>query len=629
MGGTKKMANSCQEHSCGQHHHHGQHSHGHEGARAETIGVKSASCPPATTPPHQHSGSCGHIAIEHGDHIGFVVDGQMQCFDRGEHDLQDLCFEEHVGHAALDPNSGVLHAHLLSSCRSGVDEPEIATLERVDYRCTLPISDMLPAKCNHQKSSQCASDHVHGPHCGHETVQHGAHVDFLVKNDDGALELHHVHTLTDGSQHCDIHGQIPPTEQHPRNSAEEPIQRASWRFRVDPGLKPSVFRVALPIADDCCTITIRDSEQTEAVDTVLFVEGICCPSEVPLIEEILSGMPGVAAVKVNVPARTTYVNHVPALTKPQALADALNGASLGAYVQASWEGFSSFKYIAIGSILLGLPPIAIKALGSARRCVLDINSLMTLAVIGAIGIGDYAEGAAVVLLFAISEYLETRSSEKARNAIASVMALKPEMAELLTGRKLHVDEVRIGSVIQVRPGEKIPIDGMVTQGASSIDEASLTGESRPVPKGIGDEVLAGTQNLSGYIQVTTTALAKESAGARLVKLVADAQTQRSPTEATVASFAKVYTPIMVLCALVMATVPWVVTDDANAKKWFYQALVLLVVGCPSRHWVESPPWLWIRQEPSPRAPFNSPSSKSSVRLRLASPSCTTWHQWKR
>jgi len=622
MGGTKKMANSCQEHSCGQHHHHGQHSHGHEGARAETIGVKSASCPPpatTTTPPHQHSGSCGHIAIEHGDHIGFVVDGQMQCFDRGEHDLQDLCFEEHVGHAALDPNSGVLHAHLLSSCRSGVDEPEIVTLERVDYRCTLPISDMLPAKCNHQKSSQCASDHVHGPHCGHETVQHGDHVDFLVKNDDGALELHHVHTLTDGSQHCDIHGQIPPTEQHPRNSAEEPIQRASWRFRVDPGLKPSVFRVALPIADDCCTITIPDSEQTEAVDTVLFVEGICCPSEVPLIEDILSGMPGVAAVKVNVPARTTYVNHVPALTKAQALADALNGASLGAYVQrepvdtatpippwnviasgilwmlsllhyaeASWEGFSSFKYIAIGSILLGLPPIAIKALGSARRCVLDINSLMTLAVIGAIGIGDYAEGAAVVFLFAISEYLETRSSEKARNAIASVMALKPEMAELLTGRKLHVDEVRIGSVIQVRPGEKIPIDGMVTQGASSIDEASLTGESRPVPKGIGDEVLAGTQNLSGYIQVTTTALAKDSAAARLVKLVADAQTQRSPTEATVASFAKVYTPIMVLCALVMATVPWFVTDDANAKKWFYQALVLLVVACPCALVISTP-----------------------------------------
>merc|ERR1712159_37607 len=262
--------------------------------------------------------------------------------------------------------------------------------------------------------------------------------------------------------------------------------------------------------------------------------------------------------------------------------------SLLHYAEASWEGFESFKYIAIGSILLGLPPIAIKALGSARRCVLDINSLMTLAVIGAIGIGDYAEGAAVVFLFAISEYLETRSSEKARNAIASVMALKPEMAELLTGRKLHVDEVRIGSVIQVRPGEKIPIDGMVTQGASSIDEASLTGESRPVPKGIGDEVLAGTQNLSGYIQVTTTALAKDSVAARLVKLVADAQTQRSPTEATVASFAKVYTPIMVLCALVMATVPWFVTDDANAKKWFYQALVLLVVACPCALVISTP-----------------------------------------
>jgi len=493
-------------------------------------------------------------------------------------------------------------------------------------RCTL---QELPSNCD--ATTKTAEDgHVHGEDCGHERIQHGDHVDYVVPNSQGQLELHHIHILADGSSHTDIHGVVSsvPTVSSPLLTKTTPggtrLRPAVWRFRVDVGPMASIFRVgaASPTTTKYETaIAMPEDKGLEPVETVLCVEGICCPSEVPLIESILGPLPGVREVKVNVPARTTHVVHLPGLTKPEALAHALNGASLGAFVQkdinnnaetplpnwnvilcgvlwivsllhyahGSWEVFEHFKYIALGSIALGLPPILLKAYGSATRYVLDINCLMSLAVCGAIGIGDYAEGAAVVFLFAISEYLETRSSEKARHAIASVMSLKPEMAELSpNGESVHVDQVPVATILQVRPGEKVPIDGIVVKGASSVDESSLTGEARPIHKAKGDTVLAGTINQSGYLEMETTALAKDSAAARLVQLVADAQTKRSPTEVTVAEFAKWYTPVMVLGALLMATVPWATGSPEEARGWFRQALILLVVACPCALVISTP-----------------------------------------
>ena len=223
-----------------------------------------------------------------------------------------------------------------------------------------------------------------------------------------------------------------------------------------------------------------------------------------------------------------------------------------------------------------------------KNKVIDINTLMTLACAGAIGTGDWVEGAAVVSLFALSEWLQTQATEKARDAIKAVMELRPEEAELVDGKLVKVEEVAIGALLAVRPGAKVPLDGVVRSGASYVDEASITGESRPVRKREGDKVQAGTINQSGYLEVATTARAEDSAVARLVRLVEDAQAQRSPSELVIESFAKVYTPIVIFCALCLAVVPWFVTDEVTAKKWLYQALVLLVVACPCALVISTP-----------------------------------------
>jgi Cd2+/Zn2+-exporting ATPase len=265
------------------------------------------------------------------------------------------------------------------------------------------------------------------------------------------------------------------------------------------------------------------------------VEGICCPSEIPLIERLLRPLPGVKKVSVNVPARTTMVDHNPATTSPADLILALNSASLGARIHSSggsnasgkypkwnvWisgifffislvslagkpaddadadadgsqlaetvadvlcEACEHFKWAAIAGIVFGWPPILRKAWGALRQCVLDINMLMTLAVVGAIAIGDYVEGGAVVFLFALSEWLETRAGEKARSAIAAVMAMKPQVATLMDDTTKPVEDVAVGTRVKVKPGAQVPLDGVVSSGASTVDESSLTGESQPVRK---------------------------------------------------------------------------------------------------------------------------------------------------
>ena len=144
------------------------------------------------------------------------------------------------------------------------------------------------------------------------------------------------------------------------------------------------------------------------------------------------------------------------------------------YGESAEETLEYFKYSACISILFGIPPIIVKAFGSLTRYVLDINSLMTLAVIGACIIGEYVEGAAVCFLFSLSEWLETRATEKARNAIAAVMSLRPDRAELVGGEAVEVESVQIGTRLQVRPGEKVPIDSKVVHGSTSLDCQSLT-----------------------------------------------------------------------------------------------------------------------------------------------------------
>ena len=247
------------------------------------------------------------------------------------------------------------------------------------------------------------------------------------------------------------------------------------------------------------------------------------------------------------------------------------------------------KYAAIGAILLCLPPLVPRAFGSLRRKVVDINTLMILAVLGAVAIGDYTEGAAVVVLFALSDWLEMRATAKVRNEIASLVALCPQTAVLAdNGQSVPVEDLGVGVSVLVRGGDKVPVDGVVTAGRSALDESNLTGESRPIAKGVGDTVSAGTMNIgNSTLTVESRARAEDSAVSRLVKLVEDAQMKRSPTEQLVQTIAKYYTPAVVVLALLLASIPWAWGPEVG-EDWLKRSLVLLVVACPCALVISTP-----------------------------------------
>jgi Zn2+/Cd2+-exporting ATPase len=224
------------------------------------------------------------------------------------------------------------------------------------------------------------------------------------------------------------------------------------------------------------------------------------------------------------------------------------------------------NYVALLSVAFGLPPIAVKAIRQLRRCQFDANCLMFFAAIGAVGLTEFTEAAAVTFLFAISEWLEMRATARARKALSAIVRLRPDTANLVhpSTRGIVVvpaDSVPLGALVSVRTGDKIPCDGVVVEGRSTVDESSLTGESRPVRKGPNDKVSGGTIN-SGQTQilVRTTSTADDSAVARLIRLVEEAQANRSETEQFVDEFARVYTPIVVFIALLMVSLLYNGTD---------------------------------------------------------------------
>ena len=233
------------------------------------------------------------------------------------------------------------------------------------------------------------------------------------------------------------------------------------------------------------------------------------------------------------------------------------------------------------SLAVGGWPLARAALAALRRRSLDMNVLMTLAALGAVGIGDYAEGAWVLVLFAVGTTLETFALDRSRRSVEALMELAPAEAQLLEGgqeRTVPVSEVTPRSLVLVRPGERVPLDGVITEGGSALDESALTGEPIPVDKAPGDEVLAGTLNAHGLLTVRVTADASNSTLARIAELVAEAQGTTAPSERFVDRFARVYTPLVFVAALLVATVPWLLGEDPST--WIYRALALLIVACP-------------------------------------------------
>ena len=221
---------------------------------------------------------------------------------------------------------------------------------------------------------------------------------------------------------------------------------------------------------------------------------------------------------------------------------------------------------------------------------LNINALMSIAVTGAVLIGQWPEAAMVMFLFTVAELIEAKSLDRARNAIGGLMQLTPETATVQQDGQwveVEVKQIALGSVVRVKPGERIGLDGEVVAGQSSIDQAPITGESLPVEKTVGDKVFAGTINQAGSLEYKVTAAADNSTLARIIHAVEAAQGARAPTQRFVDSFSKIYTPAVFALALAVAVIPPLFMG-AVWFDWIYRALVLLVVACPCALVISTP-----------------------------------------
>ena len=257
-------------------------------------------------------------------------------------------------------------------------------------------------------------------------------------------------------------------------------------------------------------------------------------------------------------------------------------------------GYLRLALFLIPYFIVGYDILLKAAKGIANGRVFDENLLMTVATLGAIAIalydntGDYTEAVAVMLFYQIGEWFQAYAVGKSRKNISELMDIRPDYANIEQNgqlEKVDPDEVEIGSVIVVQPGEKVPIDGVVLEGQSSLNTSALTGESLPRNVEVGDEITSGCINLSGLLKIRTTKLFGDSTVSQILELVENASSRKSRSEAFITRFARVYTPIVFFSALALAVIPPLVRLfglglDAQWDDWIYRALVFLVISCP-------------------------------------------------
>jgi Cd2+/Zn2+-exporting ATPase len=239
------------------------------------------------------------------------------------------------------------------------------------------------------------------------------------------------------------------------------------------------------------------------------------------------------------------------------------------------------------SLAAGGVPVVISALKSLFKRKLAISLLVTVAALGALYLGQIAEAAAVMFFFALAEAFEEFGESRSRRAVAALIENSPKMARLKNGKEISVDKVEIGDVVEIRPGDMVPLDGIVVGGESSIDEATITGESIPKEKFKDELVYAGTLNQSGFLEVRVTKVAANSTLNKIVKLIESAQESRPKMQDFLDKFASYYIPIALILALLVAIVPPLFFGQPFAE-WFTRALILLVLACPDALVVSAP-----------------------------------------
>ncbi|WP_295471762.1 heavy metal translocating P-type ATPase [uncultured Pseudomonas sp.] len=380
----------------------------------------------------------------------------------------------------------------------------------------------------------------------------------------------------------------------------------------------------------CCSAGAAPSEvvfdqaaSAEARLSQFRIEAMDCPTEQTLIQDKLGKLAGVHKLEFNLIQRRLGVWHV--LPDTAAIRDAIGALGMDAQPldagatpepaaapkKSGWKLLTLSGLTALGAELVHFSAgpewlVAALALLSILSCGLgtykkgwialrnrnlNINALMSIAVTGALLIGQWPEAAMVMFLFTVAELIEARSLDRARSAIGGLMQLTPDRATVrqADGSWLEVEAkaVEPGAVVRVRPGERIALDGDVLSGQSTVDQAPITGESLPVEKGVGDRLFAGTINQAGALEFRVTAAANQSTLARIIHAVEEAQGARAPTQRFVDRFSRIYTPAVFAIALAVAVVAPLFFDGAWFD-WIYRALVLLVVACPCALVISTP-----------------------------------------
>jgi Zn2+/Cd2+-exporting ATPase len=356
-------------------------------------------------------------------------------------------------------------------------------------------------------------------------------------------------------------------------------------------------------------------------ESVFKVEGMDCHEEVAILEHRLKSLTGLEALDADVVGQRLRIQYDAAKLTTSRIAEAVAQTGMRAWLEHEEPRPASSsiwreRLVVLSGICLALglglqlsgmeplawlPPYAVAVVlagtQTARRAWtslvaarLDIHVLMMVAVAGALALGDWAEAASVVFLFALAQVLESRAMERARGAIRALMDLAPVEALVRRDgaeRLVPIDTVSVGDIVVVRPGEKIPLDGRVDVGESHVNQAPITGESLPVHKGPGDEVFGGAINGRGVLDVAVTRLRRDSTLARIIHLVERAQAQRAPSQTFVDRFARVYTPIVLVLAVAIAVLPPVLFGGPWST-WIYRSLVLLVISCPCALVISTP-----------------------------------------
>lgn len=356
--------------------------------------------------------------------------------------------------------------------------------------------------------------------------------------------------------------------------------------------------------------------------TAIRIMQMDCPTEEAMLRKKLGNMPVVKSLEFNLMQRVLTVVHEPeglsailagirALGFEPEVANAQNPAHPPITAQNSWWRLALGMLAASAAEIahwLEAPTllIAVLALGALLCCGLstykkgwlalrngnlNINALMSIAVTGALALGQWPEAAMVMVLFALAEWLEAKSLDRARHAISGLLALTPAQATVQhpdgSWREVAASAVQRQQLVRIKPGERIPLDGILEQGYSSVNQAAITGESLPIDKAVGDPVFAGTLNGSGSFDYRVTADADHSTLARIIHAIEAAQAAKAPTQRFIDQFARLYTPIVFGLAVLIALLPPLFFAQ-SWQEWIYKALVLLVIACPCALVISTP-----------------------------------------